>query len=715
MNEIQKNDFVYFRNEILKDMKQIETKINEKVINFYSSIKKITTENDEKINAIELKVKALQENDPLILENKINTNFEKTKKKFEEKFDDMGAKINIIQKDLSNACFKYDRIVIDNLKVTGLIGEACPYNNLKYYIEFIHKKLSELSLARDKINNEIKAINNKINDNHIQIKSDLEQQRYIIADMTSNRLTEANNKFLERDKMYEERISSLRLENYNFSNDLIKKTQELNIQWDKLEHIKEEIYKKFDEEKIYYKKYTDYLSNSFNSQKKEFNLIKTRFTDMSNVFKHLSTSRNGFETLDRKEILKVVKRLNFTKKQKMSKEDTEMINKEEKENNLLKKDGDENSNINNEQLRKKKKKLDFGDFKKEDSNSTYNINTKDNQLDENNLKFGDENYLNLDNVNINKNNRKINMNQNDSNIDEFKNIYTKITIKSLNKKSKDENGNINTNEDNLKDNYENEELIDIKSKDENNNTFTKALNKEMLLKIKQKSSLKKIKNNNSIDKKNNNEKDELSLTNNNFGKKFVLSENDKISEFLSLSNEAKSYINNCTNTTPYNLKLKKIVRKIGSKKNEAISPINIDNIFFKLNNDKENAFYYKIVQYLNTTSHRINNLFGNISLKLENNLNSIKKEINQIYNEVNMMTLNNNQQIKKAPPFYFKINNYDLNNSSSFQLNMENFKKIYKHNYPKNKPTDKNFSSETPRNILNSIEPYLIKKFKEKK
>ena len=70
------------------------------------------------------------------------------------------------------------------------------------------------------------------------MKSDLEQQKYIIADMTSNRLNDANNKFLERDKMYEERISSLRLENYNFSNNLIKKTEELNIQWDKLEHIK---------------------------------------------------------------------------------------------------------------------------------------------------------------------------------------------------------------------------------------------------------------------------------------------------------------------------------------------------------------------------------------------------------------------------------------------------------------------------------------------
>ena len=712
MNEIQKNDFVYFRNEILKDMKQIETKINEKVINFYSSIKKITTENDEKINLIDLKLKALQNNDPLVLENKINGNFEKNRKKFEEKFDDIGAKINIIQRDLSNACFKYDRIVIDNLKVTGLIGEACPYSNLKYYIEFLHKKISELTISRDKINNELKAANNRISDILVQMKSDLEQQKYIIADMTSNRLNDANNKFLERDKMYEERISSLRLENYNFSNNLIKKTEELNIQWDKLEHIKEEIYKKFDEEKIRFKKYTEYLLNSFNLQKKEFNLIKSRFTDMSNVFKHFSTARNSFENLDRKEIIKVARRLNFDKKQKMSKEDTEMINKEEKENNILKIDGEENTN--NEHQLKKKKKSDSGDFKKEDSNYSFNIN---NQEDENNLKLTDENFIDLDINNINKNNRKININQKNSNSDEFKNIYTKIAIKSFNKKSKEANEDINKNEDNLKDKNENEELINIKSKDGNNNTFTKILNKEMLSKLKKQKTLKKIKinDNDKGEKEEKEEKEELALTKDNFEKKFILSENDKINEFLSLSNEAKSFINNCTNTTPHNLKLKKIVKKIEFKKNEAISPLQFDNSFFKLNNDKENIFYYKIIQYLNTTSRRINNSFENISLKLEHNLNSIKKEINQIYNDVNMMTLNSNQKIRKAPPFYFKINNYDLNNNSSFQLNMENFKKIYKHNNLKNKPIDRNFSPETPRNILNNIEPYLIKKFKEKK
>ena len=712
MNEIQKNDFVYFRNEILKDMKQIETKINEKVINLYSSFKKISTENDEKINLIDLKLKALQNNDPIILENKINSKFEKTKTKFEEKFDDMGVKINLLQKDLSNACFKYDKIVIDNLKVTGLVGEACPYSNLKYYIEFIHKKINELTLSRDKLNNELKLVNNKINDIVIQVKSDLEQQKYIIGDMTSSRLTDANNKFLERDKLYEERINSLRLENYNFSNDLIKKTEELNIQWDKLEHIKDEIYEKFNDEKKTFRKYCDYLSNLFNSQKKDFNLIKSRFTDMSNVFKVISTNRNTLENIDRREILKVSKKLDFNKKQKLSKEDSEMLNKESKENNFFKNTGTENTNTNNDHDSKKKKKLDFDDSRKEDSIGTDNINTKENKEEENNMKFTDENFenendINLYNVNTNKNNRKSNINQNNSITEDNKNIYSKIAIKSVNKKSKEEE-NLNINADNINEQFENYEQIDTKLNNENID-FSNPINKNLLLKLKKKNSLKKININNK------NEKEDLTLIKNNLRKKLLLNENDKINEFLSLSNEANSYINNFTNTTPYNLKLKKLFKKFGSRKNEAISPLNLEHSFLKLKSDKENIFYHHIIQYLNTTSHRINNLFDNISLKLEINLNSIKKEINQIYNDVNMLTLNNNQPVRKSPPFYFKINNFDLNNSSSFQLNMENFKHIYRPNFLKNKPNERNFSPGTPRNILNNIEPYLIKKFKEKK
>ena len=107
-----------------------------------------------------------------------------------------------------------------------------------------------------------------------------------------------------------------------------------------------------------------------------------------------------------------------------------------------------------------------------------------------------------------------------------------------------------------------------------------------------------------------------------------------------------------------------------------------------------------------------------ISDKIGNDISTIKKEINQIYNDVNMLTWNNNnKKIGRMVPFNIKINNYDLYNNSGIQLNMENFKNFYKNNFKKNKSSDKYFSSEnqeTPKNILDSIEPYLIKKFKDK-
>ena len=117
------------------------------------------------------------------------------------------------------------------------------------------------------------------------------------------------------------------------------------------------------------------------------------------------------------------------------------------------------------------------------------------------------------------------------------------------------------------------------------------------------------------------------------------------------------------------------------------------------------------------TNLNINDKFQNISDKIGNDISTIKKEINQIYNDVNMITWNNNKKIGRMVPFNIKINNYDLYNNSGIQLNMENFKNFYKNNLKKNKLSDKYFSSEnqeTSKNILDSIEPYLIKKFKDK-
>ena len=335
MNEPIKNDLIYFRNEILKDMKEMETKLNDKIVNLYSLINKINSKSDEKLSAINIKIKTLQDNDPSIIETKINSVIERNNNNLEQKISDLSTKIFILQKDLTNACYKYDKIVIDNLKVTGLIGDGCPYMNLKYFIEFLNKKITELITTKEKLVIEIKTFKNKINDMNNQIKTEIENQKIFINEITSNRINESNKKCLERSNKLEERIDNLRLENYNFSNDLIKKTEELKIQWDKLENIKEEIYDKLNEEKISFKKYTDNLSKSFNSQKKEFTNIKNKFNDKSNIFKQLPYRRNSINItnigtrLGDKDISKISNKKSLSKKYFFNKDELSLINKDE--------------------------------------------------------------------------------------------------------------------------------------------------------------------------------------------------------------------------------------------------------------------------------------------------------------------------------------------------------------------------------------------------
>ena len=711
MNEPIKNDLIYFRNEILKDMKEMETKLNDKIVNLYSLINKINSKSDEKLSAINIKIKTLQDNDPSIIETKINSVIERNNNNLEQKISDLSTKIFILQKDLTNACYKYDKIVIDNLKVTGLIGDGCPYMNLKYFIEFLNKKITELITTKEKLVIEIKTFKNKINDMNNQIKTEIENQKIFINEITSNRINESNKKCLERSNKLEERIDNLRLENYNFSNDLIKKTEELKIQWDKLENIKEEIYDKLNEEKISFKKYTDNLSKSFNSQKKEFTNIKNKFNDKSNIFKQLPYRRNSINItnigtrLGDKDISKISNKKSLSKKYFFNKDELSLINKDEI--HILKEDKI-NENIN--EIDKEENVNNIKEILSENSEKKQNIieNEKENEK---------ENELNVEINNINKNNRKNNkMNDNNLNDNENKNIYTRITIKSLNKKSKDEE-------------KINDEIYIIKEKNdiikENNNQkeelkqFQKTLNKNIFLNLKGNKSLQKFIFNNSLEKKHSKKNaniSQINFWNNNIKKKILKLENEKILEPLSLSNDLRTI----NNTSPFNLKIKNLSNKSQLKNLEDLLHLNINDSLSNLNSsDKENKFYKKIVQYIKIINHNIDKKLNNFSSKIDHDIISIKKSVNQIYNDINLCQLNsdNNKRIKKITPFYIKINNYDLYNDSGIQLNMENFKNTFKHGMIRNKSNDKIFNSEnleSPKNILNNVEPFLIKKFKDK-
>ncbi len=254
MSDLTKKDFLYFQNDILADIKKLESKLTEKITNLYSYIQEITLSNEKRFTTLNAIIKSISDNNNGESEKKIISQIERLKKRVEDINLNNSSKISIMQKDLSNALFKYDKIVLDNLKVNGLVGEGCQFINLKFFIEYVNKKIKELNVAKDKTNNEIVIINQKINDLSTQFKTGLENGRILTNEMINKKSIEIDEKCLGRNNIVEDKIKDMKIENYKYSNDLLSKTDDLKVQWEKLESMKNELYTKFDEEKNKIKK-----------------------------------------------------------------------------------------------------------------------------------------------------------------------------------------------------------------------------------------------------------------------------------------------------------------------------------------------------------------------------------------------------------------------------------------------------------------------------
>ena len=83
--------------------------------------------------------------------------------------------------------------------------------------------------------------------------------------------------------IYDDKFQDIRLENNKYIIELQKKFDSLIIDWEKVLQIKEEIYIKFDSDVEKYKNENINTIKQFQEYKNEFNLIKDRFTRLSEL------------------------------------------------------------------------------------------------------------------------------------------------------------------------------------------------------------------------------------------------------------------------------------------------------------------------------------------------------------------------------------------------------------------------------------------------
>ena len=483
-NKSTKNELIYFENEILGDMKKIETKFNEKLAQTVSFVETQYEKYESKIKELTNKVEVLSKE----ISEKDNTQkFENLLKNSQQNTHDLVTKIDIklgiLEKDFNNACFKYDKIFTNNLVIPGLIGDSCPYESLRPFLEYAHQKIYELLRAKEKHTLDTKKYKEKLESLIGQNKIQFETAQNKINDFCTKGFQQCDNVCKDRMSIIEKRVEALRLENGQYAYDLKKKAEELKIKWDKLDKIENHLNQKFNDEWDKYNEIVDKINIKFDKTKEEFKIIKNRFTELSEFIKDIRFRKNMGETSiseefkKRRQYREMSNKIDFTKKQKMNKmpnifqnknyeknedilpydnfkeneendDNLDTINHINEENKNEKNNGNKsmtetNNHINNQN----KKKLNFNDSKEmkvnlssENHNNSSNLKRKDiNDFKIN--KKGEKKIMNIKNKNNNYENGIYNIINFSNNINNNNNLNYKEKINFKEIKQKKQNLN----------------------------------------------------------------------------------------------------------------------------------------------------------------------------------------------------------------------------------------------------------------------------------
>ena len=476
-----KNDFLFFKDEILGDIKKIELSTSDKFSKISSYLENQKEYNEKKYKELEMSIENLskkikEKTDLERLEDKL----EKSIKTLKDLNTTLDIKLNILNKDLKDTCFKYDKIISNNLFVPGVVGIGCPYENMRFFIEYANIKLSELIKTKDK--------NNLDNKSYKERMEGIIKQNTFQFETMENKFTQLIkievNKY---DEMCRQRIVDVytKLEKDKSDNNKVIDEQKLNL--DKLT-------KDFD--KFYYEDWANQnkLCNSLNRKlgknKDEFNSINNKLKELDDLIKKINSNSNNY--------IRKSNAHTFLFKQIQEKYDTN-ISDNEKLNN---------KKSNNMEI----KKIAI-------RNQKYNITPKDEIYKENisyekigpktnhsfNKKINDINITNENNIIPNNKEKSEKKKKANNEIIEINN--NKENTKSRNKKSIDKKSNISDIQDTSVDCVNN-----------NNKVFRKLDFKS--LNIKKRKFNKNINENNKIfeydDKPEKNDKKEQTYENNSF-------------------------------------------------------------------------------------------------------------------------------------------------------------------------------------------------------
>ena len=311
----KKNDLLHFKEETLRDFKEVQRKISEK----YETL---DLEMKEKLEAYEKRI-VTYENKIMELSNLINTDKTIREKvdnlmEFKEKTDDhlITEKIRLdnFRNDLKSNVERIDQILKDSVIYPGIIGGISKYKTFHDLIDYILTQTSQTLTFREKSILDFKSYKTKLENIISSFNTQINTLLNTTSEFTKTCVKEAEERMKSIYDIFDDRLQDARIENANYAIGLEKATEVLKKELENLYVVKSELYEKVDKSMAEVKNDNTRVVKLFTGYKKNFHIMQHKFTQLADFIKDVRFRINLKEDVQRREYAHMSNMINFDKK-----------------------------------------------------------------------------------------------------------------------------------------------------------------------------------------------------------------------------------------------------------------------------------------------------------------------------------------------------------------------------------------------------------------
>ena len=252
--QISYQDLIKFKEELLKELRDYKYQTTLNINNEFHKFEKLIENKNVITNFIEKeKLSLLSKSEFSNEKNIILSQISNKEEEIRNKLIVIDAKLNNYKRDVEESIYRYDKIIVENLQVPGLVGKACKYPNLKEYILANKEELNNSSMNSKQVSMELKSFKKKTEMNISIMNEKISEQKYKLLNLINSKFNEVSEKFEGLYTALNEKIDNMD-HGVNNENDILNKEikklneiiEENNISKKELLTEIDEIKKKFD-------------------------------------------------------------------------------------------------------------------------------------------------------------------------------------------------------------------------------------------------------------------------------------------------------------------------------------------------------------------------------------------------------------------------------------------------------------------------------------